>query len=802
MVVFADSNSDAGRRYDAPASFEFEDIGRWPWRRVFDGPDSDEKTAAYMPMEGTPTNGKVWPTWLRIPDEHNFATASATATANFRSLETCTGYTGEGEEFPTGTLEEQIDRYMYEIVDKTDETLGYTHVIFIGTNELNRVVQAVTRYSIAAQVVGPTYQDPVPFDRVFEVDAVTGLPVLDDDGNPVPTFEPMIKEVIGAWNTGIARLLEAGVTGRILLANVGSPKGLPGIFGTPSAVGLDLVAQALRVGARGLAAVYPQVRVLDLYTLFAALVDAPSIFEELGFTPGENSLLADSCVDFNFVVDDTAEIMGTQALRHPDCQEECALCADGTSPCQDCLQGNPAITKCDDPSSKIFFDAIHFTTHFHLVFGEAIRQCSKDAPNYDRSLEDMATVQRPNKYKKWRQENPPKMVVFGDSNSDAGRQFVAPGQHQFEEYGIGPAPFKRLYAAPDSDEKVPAYMPMAGTFTNGKVWPTWLRIPDEHNFATASATASATFRNREPCTRYTGEFEEFPTGTLDEQITRYFHDIGDPPVDTLDYTHVIFLGNNDLFQAAEAILRYAAGGAGYQDPVAFDLVFQTDNVTGLPVLDDNGQPIPNFEPAVEAVINAWDDGIGRLVGAGVTGPIVLGNMGSVKGLSGIINTPSAAIFDALAVAASFGASQLALKYPQVKILDLFSLSSAIVDNPSIYEELGFVAPEGGILAEPCIRLDFTVDGTAEIMGTQALRHPDCQETCALCADGTSPCQNCLEGNPSITVCDDPYSRVFYDGVHYSTEFHLVFGEAIRLCLKDAPNYDRPFVSVLCPPSVI
>lgn len=35
------------------------------------------------------------------------------------------------------------------------------------------------------------------------------------------------QEVIGAWAEGIDRLLKAGVTGRILLANVGSPKGLP-----------------------------------------------------------------------------------------------------------------------------------------------------------------------------------------------------------------------------------------------------------------------------------------------------------------------------------------------------------------------------------------------------------------------------------------------------------------------------------------------------------------------------------------------------------------------------------------------
>lgn len=33
--------------------------------------------------------------------EYNFATSSATASDAFRSRESCTGYTGEGEEFPT-----------------------------------------------------------------------------------------------------------------------------------------------------------------------------------------------------------------------------------------------------------------------------------------------------------------------------------------------------------------------------------------------------------------------------------------------------------------------------------------------------------------------------------------------------------------------------------------------------------------------------------------------------------------------------------------------------------------------------
>ena len=43
------------------------------------------------------------------------------------------------------------------------------------------------------------------------------------------------------------------------------------------------------------------------------------------------------------------------------------------------------------------------------------------------------------------------MVVFGDSYADAGRKFDAPASHQFEKYGIGPFPWKRLYAAPNSD---------------------------------------------------------------------------------------------------------------------------------------------------------------------------------------------------------------------------------------------------------------------------------------------------------------------------------------------------------------
>lgn len=41
MIVFGDSTADAGRRFNAPASFDFEDIGPFPWPNLFEAPDSD-----------------------------------------------------------------------------------------------------------------------------------------------------------------------------------------------------------------------------------------------------------------------------------------------------------------------------------------------------------------------------------------------------------------------------------------------------------------------------------------------------------------------------------------------------------------------------------------------------------------------------------------------------------------------------------------------------------------------------------------------------------------------------------------
>lgn len=52
------------------------------------------------------------------------------------------------------------------------------------------------------------------------------------------------------------------------------------------------------------------------------------------------------------------------------------------------------------------------------------------------------------------------------------------------------------------------------------------------------------------------------------------------------------------------------------------------------------------------------------------------------------------------------------------VISVLTETQALVDEPSIFEDLGFIAPEGSFLGEPCIAVNFAVDSTAEIMGTQ------------------------------------------------------------------------------------
>lgn len=76
-------------------------------------------------------------------------------------------------------------------------------------------------------------------------------------------------------------------------------------FGTPNGVVCDVV-QCLDKGF-----VFSSISLsLSLLTLGQAIVEAPEVFENLGFTGG--SSLADPCLTVDFIIDDQADIMGTQ----------------------------------------------------------------------------------------------------------------------------------------------------------------------------------------------------------------------------------------------------------------------------------------------------------------------------------------------------------------------------------------------------------------------------------------------------------------------------------------------------------
>lgn len=46
MVVFGDSTADSGRRFSAPASFDFEGIGPFPWKKLYNVTDKEVTISA------------------------------------------------------------------------------------------------------------------------------------------------------------------------------------------------------------------------------------------------------------------------------------------------------------------------------------------------------------------------------------------------------------------------------------------------------------------------------------------------------------------------------------------------------------------------------------------------------------------------------------------------------------------------------------------------------------------------------------------------------------------------------------
>lgn len=64
----------------------------------------------------------------------------------------------------------------------------------------------------------------------------------------------------------------------------------------------------------------------------------------------------------------------------------------------------------------------------------------------------------------------------------------------------------------------------------------------------------------------------------------------------------------------------------------------------------------------------------------------------------------------------FSNSPLLCSSPSFSLCEL--LLQALVDDPGVFEDLGFTADSGSSLNDPCLTFDFVVDSTAEIMGTQ------------------------------------------------------------------------------------
>ncbi|CAN0407163.1 unnamed protein product, partial [Ectocarpus fasciculatus] len=226
FIVFGDSQSDAGRRFNSPNVYPFSDLGVYPWEKVY---DADDEGMVDVYHEGTNTNGKVWAQYLNIPNVQNFATGSGTATDTFRSQQLCTGYTTKANKASrrTGTLGEQMTKYLKDFSLK-DGKIGcsseYTHIMSIGMNDISNAAEAMQRAALGQYlgeaIPGFTYTDPVAVD----------------DMNFVTMMEQVTDDVAAA----VATLLEMGVTGRILVANYPSPFGVPAFDSPDVFYGLTL----------------------------------------------------------------------------------------------------------------------------------------------------------------------------------------------------------------------------------------------------------------------------------------------------------------------------------------------------------------------------------------------------------------------------------------------------------------------------------------------------------------------------------------------------------------------------------
>lgn len=102
-----------------------------------------------------------------------------------------------------------------------------------------------------------------------------------------------------------------------------------------------------------------------------------------------------------------------------------------------------------------------------------------------------------------------------------------------------------------------------------------------------------------------------------------------------------------------------------------------------------------------------------------------------------------------------------------------------MDNTSLFEDLGFVAPEGSFLSAPCISQNFSVDSTAEIMGTQVSNCGDVAACVAACTTRTNACQGYL------SVCEwFPRSQHSYCSMRGNEEMGV--GSEVPACRSGSP----------------
>ncbi|CAN0253038.1 unnamed protein product, partial [Ascophyllum nodosum] len=118
------------------------------------------------------------------------------------------------------------------------------------------------------------------------------------------------------------------------------------------------------------------------------------------------------------------------------------------------------------------------------------------------------------------------------------------------------------------------------------------------------------------------------------------------------------------------------------------------------------------------VITALSSGVTRLLEAGVTGKIFIVNMPSTRYIPDLVESGLADILGPIFLTINKEILAIVEDNEQLGLLDLYTLTASIVDDPDTWTGLGFIAPKDAESGEllplgtPCFETDFSVDSTA------------------------------------------------------------------------------------------